>query len=255
MSTPAAGIDLGVDTRPVPNSRIRRTARGVFAVVVVFGVAMPILAGVLTRPVESVRITGEFIQVPRADIERVVNPLLAPGMLRIDLDALRHATLEIAWVRDVTIRRAWPDALEIAVIERVALARWAGGGFLERDGTHFRPAGNVGPTSLPMIDGPAGTQREVLDLHIALTRELAPLGIPLESTRLSRRGVVHATLRDGPRFVMRPSALNGALETCARTLANVMAGRLHEIESVDLRYPTGFTVRRRPGATNGEAQA
>ena len=255
MSAPAAGTDHGVDTPSMPNTRVRRAARAVFAFVVVLGVAVPILAGVLARPVESVRITGEFIQVARTDIERVVNPLLSPGMLRIDLDALRRSTLEIAWVRDVTIRRVWPNALEIAVIERVALARWAGGGFLERDGTHFRPAGDEGPESLPMLEGPAGTEREVLDLHIALTRALAPLGIPLESTRLTRRGVVQATLRDGPRFVMRPGALNGALETCARTLADVMAGRLHEIERVDLRYPTGFAVRRRAGATNGEVQA
>ena len=254
MSAVAVETEPGSGDATARRARARRVARAVAGAVVAFGIVVPIFASVLATPVQSVRITGEFVQVPRADIERVVHPLLAPGLLRIDLDALRLATLELAWVRDVTARRVWPDALEIAVVERVALARWAGGGFLERDGTHFRPVEDDGPQSLPVLDGPEGTQRRVLDLHVAVARELAPLGIAVESTRLTRRGVVQTSLRDGPRFVMRPNALNGTLETCAKTLANVMAGRLHEIESVDLRYPTGFAVRRRAGATSGDVR-
>ena len=254
MSTAVVDTDTDSGARAVAPAglRLRRAARGAVAVVVVLGVAMPILASVLTRPVQSVRITGEFVQVSRAEIERVVQPLLAPGLLRVDLDALRRAALDLAWVRDVTVRRAWPDALEFAVVERVALARWAGGGFLERDGTHFRPVGDAGPDSLPVLEGPEDAKRQVLDLHLALERELAPLGMPLAATRLTRRGVLHASLREGPRFVMRADALGGDVETCARTLANVMAGHLHEIESVDLRYPTGFAVRRRTNASTGE---
>ena len=254
MITQSIETDSGIGDAKVPNLRIYRTMRMVVAIVIVFGVAMPILAGVLTRPVQSVRITGEFVQVSREDIERVVHPMLAPGMLRIDLDALRSATLGLAWVRDATVRRAWPDALEIAVVERVALARWAGGGFLERDGTYFRPVDDAGPEPLPVLEGPEGTKRRVLDLHLEIERELEPLGMPMEATRLTRRGVLQTWLRDGPRFVMRPDALNGALRTCARTLANLMAGRLHEIERVDLRYPAGFTVRRRTDRETREAQ-
>lgn len=256
MSTAVVDTDTDSGARAVAPAglRLRRAARGAVAVVVVLGVAMPILASVLTRPVQSVRITGEFVQVSRAEIERVVQPLLAPGLLRVDLDALRRAALDLAWVRDVTVRRAWPDALEFAVVERVALARWAGGGFLERDGTHFRPVGDAGPDSLPVLEGPEDAKRQVLDLHLALERELAPLGMPLAATRLTRRGVLHASLREGPHFVMRSDALDGDVGTCARTLANVMAGRLHEIESVDLRYPTGFAVRRRTNASTGEVR-
>ena len=41
------------------------------AAMVALGVAVPIVAGVVTLPVQSVRISGEFVRVSRADIERV----------------------------------------------------------------------------------------------------------------------------------------------------------------------------------------
>ena len=80
---------------------------------VALGVALPIFAGVITLPVQSVRISGEFVRVSKADIERAVEPLLAPGLFRIDVDALRRAALEVAGVREATVRRVWPDRLEI----------------------------------------------------------------------------------------------------------------------------------------------
>ena len=51
---------------------------------------------------------------------------------------------------------------------------------------------------------------------------------------------------------MRPDAVERTVETYVRTLAKVMAGRLHEIERVDLRYPTGFAVRTKTVVAGGE---
>ena len=225
------------------------------AVMVALGVAVPIAAGVLTLPVQSVKISGEFVRVSRADIERVVEPLLSEGLFSVDLAALRRAALAVPGVRDAMVRRTWPDSIEIWVVERVAVARWADGGYLEIDGTHFTPAGGAVPSeTLPVLTGPEGSQQRVLDLHIALDRVLSPLGMALAGTELTRRGVLYVSLHDGPRLVMRPESVGAGLGTYARTLVQVMAHRLVEVERVDFRYPTGFAVRMRTNRAGSEAQ-
>lgn len=241
---------------PRPVHRVRRSAPAVLAVMVALGVAVPIIAGVVTLPVRSVQISGEFVRVSKADIERAVAPLLVSGLFRVDVEALRRAALAVPGVREATVRRVRSDRLEIFVIERVPIARWANGGLIEVDGTHFSPADGGGRAEgLPLLTGPEGSQQRVLDLHTSLERVLAPLGMAPVATELTPRGVLYATLDGGPRLVMRSEAVAGDAGTWARVLATVMAGRLDEVERVDFRYPTGFAVRMRPGDAAAGAQS
>ena len=252
MSTRTIDIDVGERVLPRPARRPRRGARTLLAAMVALGVAVPIFAGLVTLPVQSVRISGEFARVSKSDIERAVAPMLARGLIGIDLDALRQAALGVPGVRDATVRRAWPDGVDIWVVERVPVARWAGGGYLEIDGTHFVPTGDAADDPLPLLTGPVGSQQRVLDLHIALDRVFAPLGMRIRSSELTPRGVLYATLHEGPRLVMRPDVVEQDVEVYARTLANVMEGRIREIERVDFRYPTGFAVRMRANRAGSE---
>ena len=253
---PTARFVPGERVLPRPVSRVRRVAPAVLAVMVALGVAVPIVAGVVTLPVRSVQISGEFVRVSKADIERAVAPLLVSGLLRVDVEALRRAALAVPGVREATVRRVRSDRVEIFVIERVAIARWAGGGLIEVDGTHFSPADGGDPAeALPLLTGPEGSERRVLDLHAALERVLAPLGMTPLATELTPRGVLYATLADGPRLVMRPETVGSSAASYARVLAEITAGRLHEVERVDFRYPSGFAVRMRQGAAGGGAQS
>lgn len=256
MSAPTPEIVPGERVLPRPARRVRRAAPALLAVMVALGVSVPIVASVVTFPVRSVQISGEFARVTKADIERAVAPLLVSGLIRIDVEALRRAALAVPGVRDATVRRVWPDRVEIFVIERVAIARWAGGGLIEVDGTHFMPSHGGGPPGvLPLLTGPEGTHRRVLDLHVALQRVLAPLDMTPVATELTARGVLYATLAGGPRLVMRPEAVADRAGTYAGVLAKLMAGRLDEVERVDFRYPTGFAVRMRQGDAGAEAQS
>lgn len=253
MNTRAFGFDLGERVLPRPLRRPPRGARATLAAMVALGIAVPIVAGVLTLPVKSVKISGEFDRVSRADIERVVEPLLAGSLFSVDVGELRRAALEVPGVREATVRRTWPDSVEIWVVERLPVARWAGGGYLEIDGTHFAPDDDVTRADvLPVLAGPEGSQRRVLDLHLSLERVLSPLGMALAGTELSPRGVLYASLHDGPRLVMRPEAVDFRVGVYARTLATVMEHRLQAIERVDFRYPTGFAVRMRTDAAASE---
>ena len=256
MSTSPLDFVPGEPVLPRPARRARRAAPPLLAAMVALGVAVPIVASVVTFPVRSVQISGEFTRVTKADVEDAVAPLLVSGLFRLDVEALRRAALTVPGVREATVRRVWPDRVEIFVIERVAIARWASGGLIEVDGTYFMPSNGIGPAeALPLLAGPEGSQQQVLDLHAALERVLAPLGRPLVATELTPRGVLYATLDGGPRLVMRPEAVRSDVGTYTKVLANVMAGRLDEVERVDFRYPTGFAVRMRQGDAAGEAKS
>ena len=245
-------IDKRVSPRPA--RRLRRGVYALCAVMIALGFAVPIFAGVITFPVQSVRIGGEFVRVSKGEIERAVESVLAPGLVRIDVNAIRDAALGVAGIREATVRRVWPDRLEISVVEREAVARWASGGYVGSDGTHFAPSDDTSADPLPVLAGPDGSQRQVLDLHTRLERSLAPLGLSLVATELTPRGVLYTTLHGGPRLVMRPEAIERDAETYAKALAKVMAGRLQEIERVDLRYPNGFAVRMKPDGVGGGGQ-
>lgn len=256
MSAPAPELVPGERVLPRPVHRVRRAAPAVLAVMVALGVAVPIVAGVVNLPVRSVQISGEFARVSETDIERAVAPLLVSGLFRADVEALRHAALAVPGVREATVRRVGLDRVEIFVIERVAIARWAAVGLIEVDGTHFSPvAGGEPDDALPLLAGPEGSQQQVLDLHAALERVLAPLGMTPVATELSPLGVLYVTLDAGARLVMRPEVAASDAGTWARVLAKVMAGRLDEVERVDFRYPTGFAVRMRQSDAAGEARS
>ncbi|HEY5700826.1 MAG TPA: FtsQ-type POTRA domain-containing protein, partial [Gammaproteobacteria bacterium] len=87
-----------------------------------------------SRPISSVRIAGEFVNVSRESLQRVVNQFLPSGILRLNVEAVRRAAAEMPWVRRVSVRRIWPDSLHVAVVERVAVARWNDDAYLEADG-------------------------------------------------------------------------------------------------------------------------
>ena len=85
MSTQTLDFDLGEGGLPRPARRPRQGVRALLAAMIALGVALPIFAAVVTLPVQSVRISGEFVRVPKADIERAVAPLLTSRLIRIDV--------------------------------------------------------------------------------------------------------------------------------------------------------------------------
>ena len=74
-------------------------------------------------PLRVIEIKGEFRQLDRATIERVVVDNIDGGFFSCDMNKLRKAVLAMPWVDDVSVRRSWPDRLSMVVTEQVPLAR------------------------------------------------------------------------------------------------------------------------------------
>ena len=223
----------------------RKAERTLALLSVLAAVALVLLvsSGVLIQPVQVVRIKGDLLRVSKEEFVHAIQPRLTPGLLRIDMAALRVHALDIPWVRDVSIRRVWPDGLDIFVIEERPFARWESGGYIDDRGRHFFAPKTDPAKRLPALFGPPGTQVMVSGIYRQLERKIAPLGLQLARIGLSPRGVFHITLRDGPHLVFPPdkepvSRARSGIELIHREFPD----RLHEIERIDFRYPDGFAL-------------
>lgn len=195
--------------------------------------------------IRDVRIAGDLGRVSEADLARAVRARLRGGFFGIDIGEIRAAALSVDWVRDVSIRKVWPDQLQLTVAEERPLARWASGGFVTERGALLPPwEGAAPPEGLPLL---AGTPRALPELITGLRHfggMLDGIGGGVAALERTPSGNWRLDFEDGVRLVFRDGQ-ETAIRRFAELYSTTLEGRRGAIERIDLRYPNGFAVRWR----------
>ena len=192
-------------------------------------------------PVRTVELAGGLTHASPAQLDAVMARAAGGNFFAAPIDELRAALEREPWVRKAAVRRVWPDRLEVAIEEHVALARWGTDALINTHGERF--AGTVEGT-LPSFIGPAGTEAEMTLRYARFSRLLAPLGSAIERLALSPRHAWQLTLANGMQLALGRDAelAEQRLERfVAANAGTPRAARARDV--VDLRYPNGFTLR------------
>lgn len=215
-----------------------------------------LLFGNLTaRPITSVRIAGEFVHVSRAELQQLVDGFLPSGFFELDVEAVRRKAATLPWVKQVSVRRIWPDSLHVAVGERVAVARWNGRALLGADGSLFVPEKGSLAGDYVDLKGPEGTEAAVLERY----GQLQPLARALETNvsevTLDERGSWRVDLTNELELRLGQEDDLESIAPYVAALPRILGSRYRDAERIDLRYSNGFAVRWRQKAEAKEEQA
>ena len=207
------------------------------------------------RPLTSIKVTGPFKQLSRAQLEKAVAISVSHGFFRVDVDAIRAAASRLPWVRSARVRRVWPNSVQIVIDERKAVARWGASSLLEEDGTVFTPASVGRLDKLPRLDGPSGQAAQMLTALWQLQELTRSISKGVRSVRLTERGDWFVTLDSGAELVLDRKPGSGLLARIAPSLPKLFAGRLDKVDRIDMRYGQGFAIRWRgaPVLEDGES--
>ncbi len=243
MTSEAVAHPALIEEAPAPARRGRAAA--VLALALVALALWPVLRDVATRPVRAVLVAGEFHQLSRVALERAVAAeVVGVGFLAADVEAVRRAALALPWVREVSVRRVWPDRLQIAVVERGAVALWNGVSLLEEDGALFTPNAVDGVGALVTLAGPEGRHGEVLDRLRELEAAIAGSALaPIARVELEARGTWRVALADGAEVVLGHEQGARELARFARAATALTEAYPAGFARADLRYSNGFAVR------------
>lgn len=193
-------------------------------------------------PVRRISVTGELAHTQAEAVQAMVQSSLNGGFLDADLHRMRRELEGLPWIHEVTVRRRWPAALEIHVVEQLAIARWGEDGFLNHEGGIFQSRNSREGDSLPLLEGPRGSAAVLMGKYLRLVEILAPLDLRVAQLAMDERGQLEAVLGGGMRVVIGSEDFFGRMQRFVAIYRGELAARASEIERVDLRYTTGLAV-------------
>jgi cell division protein FtsQ len=190
-------------------------------------------------PIRVVELRAPLKHAAPEEVHAVLARYATGNFFAAPIDEVRAAAERLPWVRRASVRRVWPDRLEVTIEEHVAFARWGSEALVNVQGERFAATSDA---ELPLFIGPPGTEGEIARRYSRFAQRLAPLGSALERVVLSARHGWQLRLANGLQITLGRD-VDAAEERLARFVEAYAPGGAVHAEVVDLRYPNGFAVR------------
>lgn len=202
-------------------------------------------------PLKQLVVATPLDKVSRAQIEHTARTALSGNFFTVNLETAQSAFERLPWVRSVSLRRLWPDGIELELEEHRAAARWTPqdgeARLVSTRGEVFMAATRE---ALPMFAGPEGSAPRVLARYREFSDSLAAVGHHQVAIRLSAREAWQLKLDDGVVLELGRDQLKAPLTerlnrftTHYAAVSSSAKSRLQTIGVVDMRYPNGFALR------------
>jgi len=193
-------------------------------------------------PLSVVKVTGDFRFLQKQQLQAAVAPHVQGGFFTVDVVAVRSAAESLPWVYKASVQRIWPATLHLRLEEQQPIAHWGEQGFLNRFGEPFFPEQAGVTADLPWLAGPEGQELRVLENYQRIEKVLARIGVRTARLELDNRRAWHLQLASGVQLKLGRADAWKRLQRFVVAYPSVFAGRLAELQRVDLRYSNGFSV-------------
>jgi len=192
--------------------------------------------------IENVKITGQS-ETSEVDVLSALDIGTYPSLLTLDLDAAKARINQLPWVKEASLKKLFPDTVEITVAEREPFATWQHDGvvsLVDRSGKVIAEATGDRYASLPRVLG-AGAAAKASDYAALVAGEPAiaahaKAGILVSGNRWT------IVLDNGIDLLLPQENPAGALAAVAALDRNRQL-LAREISAVDLRQSGRMVVR------------
>ena len=158
----------------------------------------------------------------------------------INLKNTQKAFKKLPWVRDISVRRKWPDKLIINIEEHKVLGRWRNLGLVNNHGEIFNAAFQE---DLPIFYGKEALVKEITNKYYEINEILGKELMQIGTITLSNRLSWEITTNNGLKIILGRDKIIVKLESFINQYQEVLYKMKNRIEYVDLRYKDGFSVR------------
>ena len=192
-------------------------------------------------PIREVKVDGQLAHVNREQIKLIVAKHLKGNFFTLNLEKTRDAFEKLPWARNVSVRRRWPDKLDVVIEEHQALARWGNIALVNTHGELFQAASDG---ELPVFYGPGDGVMEVTTNYGAFSQVMNRANLNIAQVSLSPRRAWEIKTNKGLVIALGREEMQARLNKFARAYQSTLSKLNVNVAYADLRYPNGFAVRK-----------
>jgi len=203
--------------------------------------------------IDQVKITGQSETSEVEILDRLAIKQFG-SLFTFDLDSARERVETLPWVARATLKKLYPETLEVAIVERLPYALWRREGELSLIDPQGRVITNtIGGryATLPLVIGPGANTRVDEFLSLVLAHPTLTPKVRAGVLVLERRWNI--VLADEVEILLPAADPAGALERVVEAdAASQLLSR--DIAVVDVRSPARFVVRLNESALAGREE-
>ncbi len=198
-------------------------------------------------PLSKLVVSGDKKFTTNDDIRQAILSLGPPGtFMSQNVDVIQQQIERLPWIKQVSVRKQWPDELKINLVEYVPVAYWNVQHVVDASGVSFSlPLGIRQQQTMPKLFGPEGSETEVLAGYNHFNSMLKRADVTLGAAAMSARKAWVLTSRDGMRIDLGRDKSVKRLQRFIQLYPDLVrqGGAEHKkIDYIDLRYDSGAAV-------------
>ncbi|GAC15590.1 cell division protein FtsQ/DivIB [Aliiglaciecola lipolytica] len=198
-------------------------------------------------PINQVIVSGNRVNIKDEVIEQTIRSNHPESFFELDVDRLHREIEALPWVYRASVRKRWPNSLNIHVVEEIASARWNSDSLLNQYGDMFEA--QLPEEVLPNLFGPGGSEQTALNGYRDMQTLLNATSLSIDELYLSERFAWNLRLNNGIRLNLGRSEFVNRLQRFVDVYP-LLKKQNKQVNYIDLRYDTGLAVGWKDASTN-----
>lgn len=193
-------------------------------------------------PIHTIKTIATFEHVTHDQLKKIFEPYYEKSFYTFPIHKLYEQISALSWVKEVDIKRVYPDTIRISLKEKSPIAIW-NHQILTQEGDYFQDDTSFAERDdLPLLEGPSEDLKTILSVYEKMAEILS--GQQLKIKKVIRRPNLawEVTLTNG---IILKLGKQDTLDRVARFTAAypTLLEKPVPLIYVDLRYPKGMAVK------------
>jgi len=200
-----------------------------------------------TLPILHVSVEGDFVYANKEELVKAVTPFVKGSFVNVDVDSIRQAGEALPWVKQVQVRRVWPDSLHLIVDEQIAVAKWGDESLVNELGEIFQPPKSSMPENLVRLEGLKGSSEVMTKRFLIIQKQMSALGLETEQVTMDQRRAWTIYFDNKIQLILGRADSEQRLQRFVKVFKAGLQRFETDISVVDMRYTNGLSVVWKPG--------